>query len=111
MSTVYVDIPLDDSPFYDLSISLQGLSYILEFVYNERAQLYFMSVYDAEKNPIVLGVAVVPAYPILIDYAIPNLTGYFWLLKKATLESEPYKTYPDKLKQYYDFVYIYDTED
>ena len=104
----YVDIPIIDEPFYNLSISLQGNSYIIEFTYNERMSLYTLSLYDAERNPIVLGVGLVPEYPILLDYAIPEMTGYFLLTRKPTNISEPYKLYPDQLSQYYYLVYIFE---
>ena len=103
----YVDIPLRDDAFYDLSIALEGNSYIIEFTYNERMSLYTLSLYDSERNPIVLGVGLVPEYPILLDYAIPNMTGYFLLTRKPVNISEPYKLYPDQLSQYYYLVYIY----
>lgn len=104
--TKYVKIPLDSSPYYELSIALEGNSYIIEFVYNERAQLYFMNLYNSDRESIVLGQALVPKYPIFLDYNLPNLSGYFELIKKATLVSEPYKTYPDSIYQYYDLVYV-----
>lgn len=104
----YVDIPIIDEPFYDLSISLEGNSYIIEFTYNERMSLYTLSLFDAERNPIVLGVGLVPEYPILLDYAIPEMTGYFLLTRKPTNISEPYKLYPDQLSQYYYLVYVFE---
>ena len=107
---IYVDIPIIDDPFYDLSISFEGNSYIMQFVYNERMQLYTMSLFDSDNVAIVQGVGLVPEYPITIDYAIPNLSGYFLLTKKATLISEPYKTFPDKLSEYYWLVYAYEPE-
>ena len=102
----YVDIPIRDEAFYDLSISLEGISYILEFTYNERMELYTLSLYDSERNPIVLGVGLVPEYPILLDYAIPRMTGYFFLTRKSMNISEPYKLYPDQLSEYYYLVYV-----
>jgi len=77
MANIYVDLLLDDTaPIYEYSVSLEGNSYIIEIVYNERSQLYFMSLYDADRNPIVLGAGLVPGYPIMYDYALPNLTGW-----------------------------------
>lgn len=110
MTNNYVDIPLQDSPFYELSIALEGNSYIIEFVYNERAQLYFMNLYNSDREAIVLGQALIPEYPIFLDYNLANLSGFFWMLKKATLVSEPYKTYPDSIHQYYDLIYVIPTE-
>lgn len=103
----YVDIPLDSAPIYDLSITLEGESYIIEFVYNERSKLYFMSLFDADRNPIVQGVGVVPGYPIMFDYVIPNLSGWFALVAKGTLDQEAYNLYPENINEYYNFVYAY----
>jgi hypothetical protein len=111
MANIYVELLLDDSPIYEFSASLEGNSYIIEMIYNERSSLYFMSLYDADRNPIVLSAALVPGYPIMFDYALPNLTGFFLLIQKGTLESEPYKEFPDKLKQYYSLVYTFQSED
>lgn len=111
MAERYVSLVLSEEPFYEYSVSLEGNSYILQFVYNERAQLYFLSLLTAEREPVVLGEALVPSYPIFIDYALPALTGYFYLQQKATIVSEPYKTYPDKINEYYDLFYMFEVED
>lgn len=112
MANIYVDLLLDDtSPIYEYSVSLEGNSYIIEIVYNERTELNYMSLYDSDRNPIVLGTGLVPGYPIMVDYALPLLTGFFLLIQKGELQSEPYKTFPDKLNQYYSFVYTYVSED
>lgn len=111
MADNYITLPLFSDPIYDYTFALQGDSYKLEFSYNERAKIYFISLYDAEDNPIVLGGALVPNYPIFKDYAIFPLTGFFWMEEKADITSEPYKLYPDSIDQYYNFFYIYETED
>lgn len=104
---MYVEMPLFSDPYYTYAMSFQGNSYNLEFVYNERAQLYFLSLYDADKNPIVTGEALVPGYPIFLDYALFPLTGYIFMEENATLLTEPYKIYPDSIDQYYSMFYIY----
>lgn len=104
--TQYVNIPLLPDTYYDLSISLEGNSYVIEMVYNERSQLYYMNLYNNNLDPIVLGQALIPEYPIFIDYALPNLSGYFYLINNSSLISEPYKTYPENISKYYSFVYV-----
>lgn len=104
----YVALPLFDEPFYTFSISLEGDSYNLEFVYNERSSKYFINLYDADNIPLVLGEALVPSHRIMENYPLLNLTGFFWLEEKSDRTSEPYKQYPDKLNQYYNFYYIYE---
>lgn len=107
----YVSMPLFTDAYYTYSIPFQGSSYILEFIYNERSQLYFINLLDADNNPIVMGEALVPNYPVFLDYAIFPLTGFIWMEEKADIISEPYKTYPDSIDQYYNLFFIYTTED
>lgn len=107
MAEKYVSIPLFSDVDYEYSIALQGNSYVLRFIYNERMRLYTISLYDADSNPIIIGEALVPSYPIFFEYAIYPLTGYFYLEEKANLVSEAYKLYPDKIDQYYSMFYIY----
>lgn len=110
--TVYnVYLPLFEDPDYSYSISLQGQSYTIRITYNERCKLYFLSLLNADDNPVVQGMALVPNYPIMEDYPTYPLTGFFWLQEKAEIISEPYKVYPDKIDQYYDLYYTYITED
>lgn len=110
MTDYYVSLPLFDEPDYNYAVNLQGQSYILDFKYNERAQLYFLSVYTAENVPIILGVALVPTYPVTKDNALFPLTGFFWMEEKAAILSEPYKVYPDKVNEYYNFFYTWSEE-
>ena len=111
MADNYVTMPLFGDPFYTYTISLQGESYIFEFLYNERAKLYFISLYNADNVPIILGEALVPNYPIFEDYATFPLTGFLWMEEKADIISEPYKAYPEAIDQYYNLFYLYETED
>lgn len=105
---LYITLPLFPDSHYTYAVALQDVSYNLEFIYNERTQLYSLSLYDQNNNPIVLGEALVPNYPIFKDYAIFPLTGFFWMEEKADIISEPYKVYPDSIDQYYNLFYIYE---
>ena len=107
MANHFLALPLYSDADYSYAVNLQGQSYILDFKYNERVKLYFLSIYTAENVPIVLGVGLVPTYPITFDYAFYPLTGYFWLEEKADILSEPYKVYPENIDQYYNFYYRY----
>lgn len=111
MALVNINLPLYSDPYYSYAVSLQGTSYIVELIYNERCSLYFMNLLTADSVPILEGVGVVPSYPVALDYALFPLTGWFWLEPKEILLSEPYKAYPDKLDQYYNFYYSYISEE
>lgn len=111
MADKYVSLPLFSDPDYEYGIALQGNSYILRFIYNERMKMYTFSLYDAEGLPIVTGEALVPSYPMFFDYTLFPLTGYFYLSEIANIETEPYKRYPDRLDKYYNFYYIYSEDE
>ena len=111
MTDHFVSLPLYADADYNYAVNLQGNSYILDFTYNERSGLYFLSLSTADNVPLVNGVALVPNYPIMQDYAISPLTGFFWMEEKANIISEPYKVYPDKINEYYNFYYSYSSED
>lgn len=111
MTDRYVSLPLFADADYEYSVALQGNSYVLRFIYNERMKLYTISLYDADNNPIVVGEALVPNYPMFFEYALYPLTGYFWMEEKAAIISQPYKVYPENINEYYNLYYVYSTED
>jgi len=102
----YVALPLYADSFYAYSVSLEGITYSIEILYNERNKLWHMSLFTEDGGPIVQGVAMVPQYPILQNYKIENLSGFFWLTPVPSLTSEKYITEPESLNQYYTFKYI-----
>jgi hypothetical protein len=108
MALKYVELPLFADSYYEYSTALQDNSYILEFYFVERVQSYFFSLYDADRNPIVLGERMVPSYPMFKDYALFPLTGWIWMESIAELEDEAYLKYPDKINEYYRMYYVYD---
>lgn len=108
MALQYVKIPLFEDSFYSYSIALENVTYVLSFKYVERMELWIFDLYDAESNPLVLGMGLVPFYPISLDYVISELSGYFWLEQIADINTEQYKQYPEELSQYYRMFYIYD---
>lgn len=108
MTARYVNMPLFTESFYTYTISLETISYSVEIVYNERMKLWLLSLYLEDKTPVFEGLGIVPGYPIALDYALNTLTGYFYLECVASIDTEQYIQYPDKLSQYYKFYYIYE---
>ena len=108
MATQYVSLPLFDDYDYSYTIGLQGETYIVSIKYNERVALWFMDLAKEDTTPIFNGLAMTPNYPMALDYAIFPLKGYFWLENIPDINDEPYKEFPDKLRQYYRFYYIFE---
>lgn len=111
MAEKYVALPLFSDAEYEYTVALQGDSYTLRFTYNERMKLYTISLLSANLVPIVMGEALVPSYPMFFEYALYPLTGYFYMYEKANIISEPYKVYPENINEYYELVYVYESED
>lgn len=105
--TTYSTLPLYSDASYYYTTTLEGQSYKLSFSWNERAQQWFFSLSSESGNSIVSGERLVPNFPLLLDYKIPGLTGYFFLFAKSEINSEQYLTSPRELDQFYDLYYIY----
>lgn len=103
----YVDLPLYSDYFYSYTVALEDNSYVVEVVYNQYATVWYMSLYTEDQEPIVQGIALVPEYPILADYVIPNLSGFFWLYPIPTMPSDKYAESPEALAQYFTLKYCY----
>lgn len=64
---------LVDEPFYDMTVNLDGVDYQLAFLYNQRFDSWFLSVYNTDGSPIVLGIAVVCNWGLLSNYSDARL--------------------------------------
>lgn len=111
MAFLYVKLPLFEDQDYEYQVSLEGNSYVYRVYYNTRAALWFWELRIEGGEYIIRGEALVPNYPIGIDYILPNLSGYFWMEPIQTLNTESYKQYPELIAQYYNLYYIYETEE
>lgn len=59
-------IPNDpDEPFFAIRVTLDGITYSLDFEYSTREDCYYLSIFDASKVAIVLGLKLVPEIPLL----------------------------------------------
>ncbi|MNY40126.1 hypothetical protein D3C86_1748490 [compost metagenome] len=58
---------------------------------------------------MVVGEALVPMYPMLVDYPVSDLSGFF-LLEPVGESVEKYRTDPENLQKYFRLFYIYDQE-
>jgi hypothetical protein len=108
MSLQYIRLPLFEDAFYSYSVALEDISYVVNIRYNERSEQWIMDLLSADSSPIATGVGIVPLYPIMLDYAITGMTGFFWLEPIAEMNNEQYKQFPEKLNQYYRMFYLYD---
>jgi hypothetical protein len=106
-----VDLPLYSDPFYSYSVSLENITYSVEIRYYQRDGIWRMSLFLEDQTPIAQGIALVPEYPILQDYNIEGMSGFFWLYPIPSIKTEKYVEDPEHLDQYYTFKYIYNFVD
>lgn len=82
MNTIYVELPLYLDEKYRYGIALESVSWQFTFYWNGRAGQWHMDIRREDQTPLVLGQALVPQYPMLVDYNLEEsgMTGYFLLL-------------------------------
>lgn len=107
MALQYVPMPLFSDASYTYDISLEGNSYSFDTYYNDRATGWFFNLSVKGGSALVQGERLVADYPILIDYSLPNLTGYLYL-EAIGSSWEKYRTAPFELAKWFRLFYIYD---
>lgn len=110
MTLKYVPMPLYEDVAYFYRVSLEGRSYIFSAYYNERSEGWFFGLKTEDGVDVVVGERLVANYPILIDYALPSLTGYLFL-EPIGKSVERYRTDPALLAKYFKLFYIYDDQE
>jgi hypothetical protein len=58
-------IPTSVKPWTRQRINLDGRTFTIELMWNMTEERWHLSIYDAEEEPIVLGVCVVANWPLL----------------------------------------------
>lgn len=106
----YVNMPLFEDEFYSYSISLENQSYIIKIYYNRRERRWYMDIFYPDEVPLILGMALVPDYPMAMEYPIDNFNGFFWLEENPAIGTNKIDQYPRHLHKYYRFFYIYDPQ-
>lgn len=107
MATVHVEIPMYNERSYTYGISLEGRSYILSFYWNRKARQWHMDLRLEDRTVILLGQALVPQYPMYVDYNLEEIgmTGYFELMPVnisiASQVGEEMSIVPEFFKLYY----------
>lgn len=103
----YVNLPLFSDSDYEYVVNLEGFAYRIRLFYIEREQRWAMDLRQADRTPLVLGAAVVPDWPLFIDYYLPNLTGVFWF-EPIGRDMNETRQNPFELNEYFRFFYYYD---
>jgi len=103
-----INLPLFSDYYYSYSINLDDTNtvYVIEIQYNDYTEQWYMSLFTEDQVTILAGVALVPLYPIALDYALGDITGFFWLSPIPTLPTDKYAESPEALSKYYTFEYI-----
>lgn len=101
-----VSLPLYRDADYQYTMVLERVAYKMRFYYNERMQHWVVDLRYANNEPIVLGEAVVPEYPLFRDY-FTELSGFFWLEPIGRNKNETI-TNPFELEKYFRLYYFYE---
>lgn len=105
----YVPLPLYTDADYFYTVSLERVAYRLRLYYNDRMQQWMIDLRYANNDPIVLGEALVPEYPLFFDY-VTELTGFFWLSPIGKSQNQTISN-PFELNKYFEFNYFYEDSD
>ena len=81
MEYIIIEVPdMNDSVS---RVVLAGTAYLIRFTYNDTCDYWKFSLYNAQNEPIVLGVKIVPRFPLNVFYGVTKLPdGVFGVMTK-----------------------------
>lgn len=112
MTTTYIEVslPLYTDFYYSYTAGLEDNTYTLDFKYNSWSKKWFLSLFDEDGNALVESLALIPKYPVGVNYIIAGLSGYFLLYPIPSVTSDKYTDSPEDIAQYYTLSYIYNVQ-
>lgn len=81
MDYIIIEVPdMNDSVS---RIVLNGTVYFIRFTYNDTGDFWKVSLFDSQNTPIVLGIKIVPRFPLNTFYPVSNIPdGIFGVITK-----------------------------
>ncbi len=61
-------VPTSDTPFYSQRTTLEGREFLLQFIYNQRENVYYLTIRQTDNTVIKAGIKVVTNWPLLRRY-------------------------------------------
>lgn len=85
-----ITLPTTDDPFYKQVTALDGVDYTLTFTYNQREDVFYLTIGDATGADIVRGLKLVCLWPLLLGQTDPRLPkGILMVVSNTTDDSPP----------------------
>lgn len=107
----FIQLPLFNDVYYSYTMNIEQENLTFVFRYNERSKSYYVDIYNQDGVPQILGVRIVPEYPLANNHKIGNLTGYFSVEAKHPSLIEKTRTEPENIAEHFVMFYQYETEE
>lgn len=113
MAQIITELPLYNDSYYEYRIALEDQARVITFRWQDRTSSWYLDINQDDLTPLILGIRIVPYYPILADYQLQDkgLNGYFVLVDSGDFITDNLSNSPEALAQYYRLFYIYEEED
>lgn len=93
---------------FSQEVTLDNITYRLEFVYNERRERWTMSFFDTEQNALVCGISLTLGYNLIDQYPAHSLPpGEMYIIDTTENEIKPTR---ENMGEILDLVYISEAE-
>lgn len=63
-------IPFKEAAQWQEQIELEGVIFIFSFTWNALNEFWTMDIYNRDEDPLILGIKIVPNYPLLMPYTV-----------------------------------------
>lgn len=81
MDYIIIEVPdMNDSVS---RVVLNGTAYLIRFTWNDSGGYWKFGLYDSQNQPIVIGVKLIPRFPLNVFYGVTKLpNGVFGVMTK-----------------------------
>lgn len=100
---------LSNDPYYTYTDTLEQTAFNFTFRFSLRERCWYMDIYTVDNIPVILATKLVPQYPILQDFRLPEISGYFWLYPTVNINLHKIETDPEYIADYFTLLYFYET--
>ena len=99
---------LSNNTYYSYVDTIQQVAYIFTFRYSTRETCWYLDIHTTDNIPVILSTKLIAQYPILEDFNLNGITGFFWLYPNVQENIDKLETEPKYIADYFTLLYFYE---
>lgn len=99
---------LSNNTYYSYIDTIEKVAYIFTFRYSTREACWYFDIHTTDNIPVIISTKLVSQYPMLDDFNLDGITGFFWLYANTEENLGRLETDPKHIADYFTLLYFYE---